>query len=304
MTSSAEQGIAAAMDRSRAEINARLASIVDALDAPSDILEAIRYTLLDGGKRLRPMLCLWTHDALGGNNHDVALDVGCAIECMHTYSLVHDDLPCMDDDDLRRGKASTHKEFGEAIAVLTGDALLNLCYEVLGALGSRWDVDDGLVIQTFRIVARAGGTGGLITGQALDLASATLEPTLATVDRIHGHKTAALIAAAMEGGGVVSEAGETAVRRTHKIGEMVGRAFQITDDILDVEMDEGTLGKTPGKDAKDGKLTYPTIAGLEAARQRADELIDSAVVDLVALVRGPEGERLKELLLRFVSRTK
>jgi geranylgeranyl diphosphate synthase type II len=290
------------MDRTRAEVEQRLEQIVARQgSAPEIIREALGYTLLDGGKRLRPLLCLWTHDGLGGSRGDACLDAACALECMHTYSLVHDDLPCMDDDDMRRGKPSCHKRFGEAIAVLTGDALLTLCFEILAALGEGWGLQDELVVETTRVVAGAGGSRGLITGQVLDLMSSELEPTLEVVDRIHLHKTAALISASMQLGALLAGADAETKNRVERAGQLAGRAFQIIDDVLDVQMDGETLGKTPGKDAKDGKLTYPSVAGLESSRERVSALIEQAKRELGQDVRGP---LLVSLLDLIVARSK
>ena len=296
--------IADALDAGRREINARLTDIVSRHDVPAPVHDAIRYTLLDGGKRLRPLLCLWTHDALGGKRRGACLDVAAAIECMHTYSLVHDDLPCMDDDDLRRGKASCHREFGEGIAVLTGDALLTLAFEITATLGERWEVDDATAVAVTRVLAHAGGAGGLITGQTLDLQPESMAASLESVDRIHHFKTAALISAAMEAGARMAGAGAAAVRGVAEAGILAGRAFQIIDDVLDVQMDEKTLGKTPGKDAKDGKLTYPAIAGVDAARQRAATLVAEALAGLEPVTAGAGGTRLRGLLELLVRRSR
>jgi len=290
-----------ALQSSRTEVNHRLEAIVKEQTGPDHMLAALRYTLLDGGKRLRPVLCLWTHDGLGGKQRDACLDVACALECLHTYSLIHDDLPCMDDDDLRRGKPSCHKKFGEGVAVLTGDALLTLCFDVIAKLGERWGVGADTVVGTTLVIARAAGTEGLITGQALDLISDTLEPTLDMVDRIHKHKTAALISASMLAGAVVAGAGADARLRVERAGLMAGQAFQIIDDILDVRMDAETLGKTPGKDAAAGKLTYPSVAGLEEAKRRAAELVERARDELSNIVGGP---LMGMLLDFFVTRTR
>jgi geranylgeranyl diphosphate synthase type II len=207
----------------------------------------------------------------------------------------------MDDDDLRRGKPSCHKKFGEAVAVLTGDALLTLCFDVIARLRERWELGADVVVETSAVIARAAGTSGLITGQALDLMSDTLEPTLENVDRIHSHKTAALISASMLAGAVVAGAEPEARARVGRAGEMAGRAFQIIDDILDVQMDAATLGKTPGKDAAAGKLTYPAVAGVNAAKDRAVELVGQAKAELAETVGGP---LVPMLLDFFVARSK
>jgi len=267
-------------DRTRVE--ARLEGIVVELASQHEgMCEAIRYSLLGGGKRLRPILCLWTHDSVGGNRPDAALDVACAIECLHTYSLVHDDLPCMDDDDLRRGQPSSHRRFGESTAVLVGDALLNLSYEVLSSLRTRHaDVAPDEALECIRVLSRAAGTGGLITGQALDLdpeSDSEGEAGVGLVERIQENKTARLIAASLELGAIIGGADRETRQAVSEAGTLAGAAFQIADDLLDIEKDEVTLGKTPGKDIKNGKLTYPSVVGLEGARSRAAEQIAGAL---------------------------
>ncbi|MFQ5512293.1 MAG: polyprenyl synthetase family protein [Candidatus Krumholzibacteriia bacterium] len=294
-------GFDASVAGERRRIEARCAELVARmLDGAPNVREAVEYALLGGGKRLRPLLCLWTHEACGGRNDTACLDTACAVECLHTYSLVHDDLPCMDDDDMRRGRASCHKRFGEAIAVLAGDALLTLCFEILTTVSPRAPLDAEAVGEVSRIIAAAAGGGGLIGGQALDLSGEHLEDSLETVERIHRGKTAALIGAAMESGAVL--AGVDAVRRgrVREAGLLAGLAFQIVDDLLDLSADGETLGKTPGKDARDGKLTYPAIAGVEAAAARANELISQAR----ALLEGESGAgRLVALLDSMVRRS-
>jgi geranylgeranyl diphosphate synthase type II len=294
-----ERQFAEAIEADRHRIEARLETLVGHFDAgPDGIREAVRYVLLDSGKRIRPLLCLWTHDSLHGSERDACLDVACAIECLHTYSLVHDDLPCMDDDDLRRGKPSCHKAFGEAIAVLTGDALLTFTFEVLIALRERNTINETIILDIMRVVSGAAGTGGLITGQALDLAEG-LTPSIETVERIHRHKTAALIAAAMETGAVVAGASDDARSRVRLAGGQAGEAFQIIDDLLDLDTDRETLGKTPGKDVKAGKLTYPSVVGEEASRERAEGLIAEA---RRGLADAGDTSRLAMLLDFIVSR--
>lgn len=300
MTPSGFDGTA---ERDRAAVEVRLRALVDALASHHDgIREAIAYALLGAGKRLRPLLCLWTHDVFaregGAATRGAVLDAACAIECVHTYSLVHDDLPCMDDDDLRRGRASLHRRFDEATAVLTGDALLSLGFEIVARIDSR-GVTPAAALDAIRVLAAAAGTGGLITGQALDL-GATAPPagggSLALVERIHEFKTARLIAASMEvGAALAAQAPGTAsdVRtRVRSAGLLAGSAFQIVDDLLDLDGDAKTLGKTPGKDVDHGKVTYPSVAGkaqaLEAVRDRIAKALalipEAAGTPLAALV--------------------
>jgi len=276
-----EDRFTASMEEERRRVERRLERLLDELGrGPSVIEEAMRYMVLDAGKRLRPLLCLWTHDALEGVNRDACLDVACAIECLHTYSLIHDDLPCMDDDDMRRGKPSCHKKYGEAVAVLAGDALLTLSFDILVSSGERWKLAESVVVNATRVVARAAGTSGLIGGQVLDITSDAFEPTADLVEKIHAMKTAALISASMETGAVLAGAPAAERERIRLAGVWAGRAFQIVDDVLDLESDGKTLGKTPGKDVRDGKLTYPSLVGIETSRERARTLIERATKEL------------------------
>ena len=289
-----------ALGEVRARVEARLAELVDALvDTTPRMDEAIRYVVLGGGKRLRAALCIWTHDMLGGDDVEGAVDAGAAIECLHAYTLVHDDLPCMDDDDLRRGRPSCHRQYDEATAVLVGDALQALCFEILATLGPRRGVADNRVVMLTRTIAEAAGTKGLITGQALDLYPDAAGATEVDVERIHRHKTAALIAASMSAGAILAGSDQATLDRVRDSGMDAGLAFQVIDDVLDVEMDDKTLGKTPGKDAKAGKLTYPSVIGVGAARQRARDLVDRARESL-----GASGSQLGDLLGILVERTR
>jgi geranylgeranyl diphosphate synthase type II len=291
----------------RESVEKRCAELVDALafDHPA-IHDAIRYTLLGGGKRLRPLLCIWSHDFAGGRERNAALDAACAVECVHTYSLIHDDLPCMDDDDLRRGRPSCHVRFGEANAVLTGDALLTLAFEILSSLPIRHGVAlAGRALDAVYTLSAAAGTRGLIAGQALDLESSDdSDTTVEHVERIHVNKTARLIAAAMEVGGVVAGAERETREALRESGLLAGRAFQIVDDILDLETDEETLGKTPRKDVKEGKLTYPAVVGIEAARREAASLAQRAKEALgkVSGVEPPAGSGLFDAIDFVVER--
>lgn len=281
-------GLAAA---DRAAIEARLEALLDALAAHhGGMREAMRYALLGGGKRVRPLLCLWTHDALGGRRRDAALDAACAVECVHSYSLVHDDLPCMDNDDFRRGQPSAHRRFGEAVAVLAGDALLNLAYEIITTLRERHDIGADVCLDASAALARAAGTAGLISGQAMDLSPPSPRDA-GVVEEIHLRKTAQLIAAAMEVGAILAGADAATRERVRSAGLEAGRAFQITDDVLDIEGAQETLGKTPGKDVHDGKLTLPSVIGVDASRARARAHVDAALAGLPA-AKGTPLERL------------
>ncbi len=283
----------------RDAVESRLAELVEALASHHDGMRtAISYSLLGGGKRVRPLLCLWTHDALGGNAREVALDAACALECVHTYSLVHDDLPCMDDDDLRRGRPSSHKQFGEAVAVLTGDALLTLGLEILATLPSRHRASEVPALAATATLARAAGTEGLISGQALDLAPPPPRDA-GVVDAIHLRKTAMLIAASMELGAIAAGRADADRARVRRAGLAAGLAFQIVDDILDVEGAQETLGKTPGKDVDRGKLTLPSVLGVEAARERARDHVSAALAEFPEAARTP----LQTLIRHIVERS-
>lgn len=252
------------MRRARERVDARLDALLHG--GPPELLEAMRYAVLGGGKRLRPILCLWTHDLLRDAAVEPVLDVACALEFVHTYSLIHDDLPCMDDDALRRGRPTCHVQFGEAIAVLAGDALLNLAYET--ALGAPWtQAERGL--QCARLLADAASHRKLVGGQVLDLSSEGQEPKREILEAIHSAKTAALLRAAMLCGAVSAGATPEQLERVGQVGQDLGLAFQIVDDVLDVVGASSELGKTAGKDASAGKMTYPALYGVEVARQHA-----------------------------------
>ncbi len=286
--------------RDRDAIEGRLRAIVDERASQHErIGDAIRHALLGGGKRVRPLLCLWTHDVFAGASSPTrasALDAACALECVHTYSLVHDDLPCMDDDDLRRGRPSLHRAFDEATAVLTGDALLTLAFEILATLPASCEV----ALEATRVLSAAAGTGGLIAGQAMDLAASGAAATRADVElveQIHERKTASLIAAAMEIGAIVStRATGEARERVRRVGVLTGSAFQIVDDLLDVEGEAATLGKTPRNDLARGKLTYPAAAGVAQAQATARARIGAALAALPEALGTP-----LEALIRFVA---
>ncbi len=293
-----DESFRARADDDRAAVECRLTEILDEFAGQhAGMKDAIAYSLLGGGKRLRPLLCLWTHDAFLGTRRTAALDAACAIECVHTYSLVHDDLPCMDNDDLRRGKPSSHRRFGEATAVLVGDALLNLAYEVLARVG-RHGLSADAVVDAVAVLATAAGTAGLITGQALDVAP-DANSNAAAVDRIHEFKTARMIAASMELGTVAAGASADARERVRRAGLLAGSAFQIIDDVLDLEGSEESLGKTPGKDVNEGKVTFPSVVGVERARQTARERVGAAL----AAIPEAAGTPLGDLIGYFVRRS-
>jgi geranylgeranyl diphosphate synthase, type II len=259
--------------------------------SPATLHKAMRYSIFAGGKRLRPALVLAAAEAVGGSRED-ASPAACAVEMIHTYSLIHDDLPAMDDDDLRRGRPTCHKVYGDAMAILAGDGLLTYAFEVL-TTSTRTESIAGIV----RAIARGSGTQGMVGGQVLDIEGEGKPATLASVSAIHNWKTAALINACCEAGALAGGATQTEYEHLRTYGQNIGLAFQIVDDILDITSSPEALGKTPGKDARVGKATYPAVMGLEKAREEADRLADRAFSALKIL--GPRAKTL-EALGRFV----
>jgi geranylgeranyl diphosphate synthase type II len=252
----------------------------------------MRYSLLSGGKRLRPMLVLLASEACGGTV-EAALPAAAAVEMVHTYSLVHDDLPAMDDDDLRRGRPTCHKAFGEATAILVGDALLALAFEVL----SRDVHPPALAAKCCAVLARAAGASELVGGQADDLAGVAAHAGIETLESIHRRKTGAMFLASLELGARVGGGDSRRRAALETYGRKLGLAFQITDDLLDVAGSTEALGKRAGKDRERGKLTFPGVLGVEESRRRAEQLIDEACQALVPLAPRAEG---LESLARFV----
>ncbi len=238
---------------------------------PGQLAEAIRYGLLAPGKRLRPLMVLLAAGACGGDAQ-TAMPAACAVEMVHAYSLIHDDLPAMDDDDLRRGRPTCHKVYGEAMAVLAGDALLALAFETLAEL----DAAPPVVVACCSALAEAAGRCQLVGGQADDVAGPTASADAQQLEAIHRRKTGALIEVSVRLGGLVAGADRRRLAALAEYGRQVGLAFQIIDDLLDVRGRQTELGKRVGKDSDCGKLTFPGILGLEASAQRAEMLIDAA----------------------------
>jgi geranylgeranyl diphosphate synthase type II len=263
-------------------------------DRPESIHAAMRYTVFAGGKRFRPILTLLAARAAGGTEEE-AMPAACAVEMVHAFSLIHDDLPAMDDDDLRRGKPTNHKVYGEAIAVLAGDGLLNLAFETLTKL-ARGEAVPGAVGD----LAEAVGTTGLIGGQVEDVLAEGEAPDVERVERIHLGKTAALIRGCVRLGVRAAGGREEIYDRLSRYAERIGLAFQITDDVLDETGGDEDFGKTAGKDQAVAKMTYPAVVGLDAARDRARELSRSACAEIVGL---PCEEILAGLAERVVART-
>ena len=266
---------------------------------PSSIHRAMRHSTFAGGKRLRPVLAMEAARMIrGGELPPGVEDLGAAIEMLHTYSLIHDDLPALDNDDLRRGKPTCHVVFGEAIAILAGDALQTLAYQTLAGLRCPAPA----TVEIIRLIAEATGTvEGMIGGQVLDLEGEHTKPTAESVDAIHRAKTGALIRVSLVTGGVYAGGDRDDVRRLTEFGRKAGLAFQIVDDVLDVTQDSQHLGKTAGKDLTSDKATWPSVFGIEASRAHAERLIDEAFTVLDPY--GASSEGLKAVAQYLVQRT-
>ena len=264
-----------------------------------DLVESMRYSLFVGGKRLRPVLCLAGAEAVGAAAK-AALPAAAALEMIHAYSLIHDDLPAMDDDDLRRGRPSNHKVFGEGPAILAGDGLLTLAFAHLARAGVNGDADPDRTLAALDVIAHAAGPYGMVGGQAVDLASEGGDVDIQTVEYIHQHKTAALMAAAVASGAILGGGSAAQVDALNRYGQKIGLAFQIIDDILDIEGDQERLGKPIGSDQARGKATWPALAGLAAARERAGTLVDEALTILKPF--GSGADSLREIARYLLTR--
>ncbi len=248
------------------------------LTYPDKIYEAMRYSLLAGGKRLRPILCLATCELAHGTI-EMAMPTGCALEMIHTMSLIHDDLPAMDNDDYRRGKLTNHKVYGEDIAILAGDGLLAYAFEHI--VNETRNVPPQRILQVIAKLSRAAGAAGLVGGQVVDLESeGKLDISLETLNFIHTHKTGALLESCVVCGALLAGASDTDLQRLSHYARNIGLAFQIVDDILDITATQAELGKTAGKDILAKKATYPSLWGLEESKQQARQLIEDAKAEL------------------------
>jgi geranylgeranyl diphosphate synthase type II len=264
----------------------------------SILFQAIRHSLFAGGKRIRPILCIAAFETVGGRG-DGILPFACALEMIHTYSLIHDDLPAIDNDDYRRGKPTCHKVFGESMAILAGDGLLTEAFQLM-TNRSVWEgsVDNqGAILDIVHEVARAAGVLGMVGGQVVDVESEGKEVDLPTLQYIHTHKTGAMISVSVRMGAKLGGAKEDSLMALTRYGERVGLAFQVADDILNVEGKSHSLGKSTGTDVSKGKATYPSLFGLEESKKRAKELVGLAVEALSPF--GSEADSLREIA-RFI----
>ncbi len=272
------------------------ASLPSRTAKPATIHRAMHYSLFAGGKRLRPVLCLAGAEAIQ-SEWKQALPLACAVECIHTYSLIHDDLPCMDDDDLRRGKPTSHKVFGEAIAVLAGDALLTHAFYLAGNVPGWKRYNQGEII---RELAHAGGSQALIAGQVADIENEGSEITLPQLRYIHKNKTAALIASSIRLGAMSANATRRQLEALTDFGQSLGLAFQVMDDILDITQTSEQLGKSAGKDIKALKATYPALMGIDKAKAEARRLTTRA--DRALDLLGSRAIRLREIAAIMLDR--
>jgi geranylgeranyl diphosphate synthase type II len=263
---------------------------------PLSVHRAMRYSVFAGGKRVRPVLCLETA-RMFTEHLEAAIYAGCALEFIHTYSLIHDDLPALDNDDLRRGKPTCHRVFGEAMAILAGDALLTLAFQTLASAALEPSRRLGVIAE---IAAAAGTINGMVGGQVADVEAEGKPVTEASIEYIHRAKTAALIRGSIVGGAIAGGAAEQDVERLRRFGENIGWAFQVVDDILDVEESSAALGKTAGKDRAQQKATYPALYGLEKSRVIAADLRAKALQELDCF--GGRSSRLHELAEFLVAR--
>ena len=270
-------------------------NLENALD--KTLAESMRYSLMAGGKRLRPVLLMEAAEAVGGRGEDY-IHAACALEMIQTYSLIHDDLPAMDNDDYRRGKLTNHKVYGAGIATLAGDALLTLAFEVI----LRQKADSETLCRVIREISQAAGPDGMVGGQAIDMESEGKSITMDELRQMHMGKTGALFRAAIRSGAILAGAGETELNALTRYAEAFGLAFQITDDILDVIGDENEIGKPVGSDERNHKSTYVTLTSLEKARQLAKDAVDEAVLALEPF--GDKAWFLKELVEFLISRKK
>jgi len=309
------------LKKKRKMIDSYIESYFSITSEPSVLHKAIRYSLFAGGKRIRPILALASYEACGEDPKDI-IPYASALELIHTYSLIHDDLPSMDNDDLRRGKPTNHKVFGEAMAILSGDALLTEAFLMLSnslpnkassppsppplkgkvsvGLFSHKEIKPSTIIKVIREVALAAGMHGMVGGQALDIFSENLEPDRDTLNFIHLHKTAALITASVRIGAILANIKEKKLKALTEYGKGIGLAFQIIDDILDLEGNPEELGKTAGSDIRMKKMTYPALCGSVRSRQKAEDLISDAIDSLK--IFSSEADQLRKIALYLLKR--
>lgn len=261
----------------RSIINKKITLYIKNNTTPGRLSDAMRYSVVAGGKRLRPILCIAAGETVFGSSNDLLLITGCAIELIHTYSLIHDDLPAMDDDTLRRGKPTCHMAFDEATAILAGDALLTLAFEILSVDMPRCAGTVADYLKVIGIIAKAAGARGMVEGQMKDISAEGRVLSPEALESLHALKTGALITASVESGALLAGANERQQAHLKEYARLLGTAFQVTDDLLNVEGDPTVMGKAIGTDAAKMKNTYPALMGLDASREKARGLIEDAI---------------------------
>jgi len=294
-----ENGLKAALAVKAAVTGQTLSELLDKqTEIPPQLKAAMDYTLQSGGKRIRSALVMWCCEIVCGKVTGPAKIAAAAIEMVHTYSLIHDDLPAMDDDDMRRGKPSCHKQFDEATAILAGDALLTLAFETLTS-----EIDDpAIAVRMVRTLAEAAGPAGMIAGQIADMNSPHANGSMERLQYIHMNKTAEMFAASTAMGAIAGSAGESQMQALLEYGMKIGLAFQIADDLLDITATTEHLGKTVGKDAEQGKLTYPSLVGEEKSKNILEQLTCEAIAALQIFEH--DAELLRQLAMELLNRTK
>lgn len=266
---------------------------------PKALHEAMRYSLFAGGKRVRPILCIASCEAVGGDI-DTVMPVASAIELIHTYSLIHDDLPAMDNDDYRRGRPTNHKMYGEAIAILAGDALLTFAFDLLSDKELNKRLDSDSLLSIIKRLSSASGSAGMVGGQAADIQASGKEVNLPEVEYIHIHKTGALIRASVCIGAIAGNASKDELSALTRYGEAVGLAFQIADDVLDIEGSRDEIGKDVGSDIAKEKVTYPSVIGISESKKLANGLIDKSIEAISTF--GEKAEPLREIARYIIER--
>jgi geranylgeranyl diphosphate synthase type II len=282
-------------------INRALESLLETADKADRLLEAMKYSLMAGGKRIRPVLCLAATEAAGADPED-ALPAACALEMIHTYSLIHDDLPAMDDDAMRRGKPTCHTAFDEATAILAGDALLTLAFQTLSSIEIRRVEQAAKWLDVIQLISYAAGYCGMIQGQMLDMASEGKQLTLADLKSMHHLKTGALIEASLSSGAVLGGLNSTRISMLKSYAQNIGLAFQVTDDILNVEGDPEIMGKAVGTDKLHHKATYPSLLGLKESKDFARRLVENALQALESFDQ--KAEPLRAIAKYIIERKK
>lgn len=286
----------------RSIVDEALEKILPPIEDPSaDIVTAMNHSLFAGGKRLRPILCMAGAEAVGGEGRAV-LPVACALELIHTYSLIHDDLPIMDDDDMRRGKPTSHKVFGEALALLAGDGLLTEAFHAMALLDTSGGVNPPALLKVIALVAEAVGYLGMVGGQVVDIQSEGKDVDFPLVEFIHAHKTGALLTVSVASGAILGGGDDNQVKALTEYGRKIGLAFQIADDILDIEGDSEEMGKSLGGDVEKKKITYPLVIGLERSKAIQREIIDQALETLKLFNRS--ADPLRQIAVYIIERKK